>query len=83
MPPRTRIPEDVIRGAGAVGSPRITLSPLEQLALKVIAYFQPVTRMQIGDVGKAVSRDLIAALRSAGVVATGPRSPQPGAPYTL
>jgi segregation and condensation protein B len=73
----------VIRGSGAVGSPRITLSPLEQPALTVIAYFQPVTRMQIGDVlGKRVSRDLIAALRSAGLVATGPHSPQPGAPYT-
>jgi chromosome segregation and condensation protein ScpB len=40
----------VIRGAGAVGSPRITLSPLEQLALTVIAYFQPVM------LGKPVSR---------------------------
>jgi segregation and condensation protein B len=51
--------------------------------LTVIAYFQPVTRKQIGDVlGKPVSRDVIAALRSAGLVGTGPRSPQPGAPYT-
>jgi chromosome segregation and condensation protein ScpB len=42
---------------GAVGSPRITLTPLEHLALTVIAYLQPVARMQIGDVlGKAVSR---------------------------
>jgi segregation and condensation protein B len=73
----------VIRGSGAVGTSRINLSPLEQLALTVIAYFQPITRLQIGDMlGKAVSRDVIGSLRSAGVVATGPRSPQPGAPYT-
>ena len=51
--------------------------------LTAIAYFQPVTRIQIADIlGKRVSRDAIAALRSFGLIATGPRSPQPGAPYT-
>ena len=39
--------------------------------------------MQIADIlGKPISRDAIAALRSFGLIATGPRSPQPGAPYT-
>jgi hypothetical protein len=39
--------------------------------------------MGIADVlGKPVSRDAIAALRSAGLVAAGPPGPQPGAPYT-
>ncbi len=33
--------------------------------------------------GKEVSRDTIAHLRSQGLVASGPRSPQAGAPYTL
>jgi len=33
--------------------------------------------------GKEVSRDTIAHLRSLELVASGPRSPQPGAPYTL
>ena len=32
--------------------------------------------------GKEVSRDTIAALRGAGFLASGPRSPTPGAPYT-
>lgn len=32
--------------------------------------------------GKEVSRDLIGVLRSQEFVASGPRSPQPGAPYT-
>jgi segregation and condensation protein B len=42
-----------------------------------------VTRMGVADIlGKPVGRDAIAALRSAGFLATGPRSPQPGAPYT-
>ena len=32
--------------------------------------------------GRPVSRDVIGALRRAGLIAAGPRSPQPGAPYT-
>jgi segregation and condensation protein B len=59
------------------------LSKFETLLLTAIAYFQPVTRAQIGEfLGREVSRDAIGALRSAGLIAAGPRSPQPGAPYT-
>jgi hypothetical protein len=48
-----------------------------------IGYFQPVTRMGVADLlGKPISRDVIGALRSFDLIATGPRSPQPGAPYT-
>jgi chromosome segregation and condensation protein ScpB len=44
-----------------------------------VAYCQPVTRTGIADaIGQPISHDLIAALRSAGLIATGPRSPQPG-----
>jgi segregation and condensation protein B len=51
--------------------------------LTAVAYFQPVTRVGLGDMlGRKISRDVIAALRSAGLIATGPRSPQPGAPHT-
>lgn len=32
--------------------------------------------------GKEVSRDIIAALRGSSFIASGPRSPMPGAPYT-
>jgi segregation and condensation protein B len=32
--------------------------------------------------GRKISRDVIAALRGAHLIATGPRSPQPGAPHT-
>jgi segregation and condensation protein B len=73
----------VIRAASAGLSKQVKLSPMEQLALTAIAYFQPVTRIEIGDImGKPISRDIIAALRSAGLVSTGPRSPKPGAPFT-
>jgi segregation and condensation protein B len=73
----------VIRASGAVAAPAYKLSPLEQLVLTSIAYFQPITRMGVADIlGKPVGRDAIAALRSCGLIATGPRSPQPGAPYT-
>ena len=74
---------EIIRAAGMVAATPIALSPFEGLVLTAIAYFQPVTRMGIADIlGKPVSRDAIAALRSVGLVAAGPRSPQPGAPYT-
>jgi segregation and condensation protein B len=74
---------DIIRAAGMVAAPPVAFSPLERLVLTAIAYFQPVTRMGVADIlGKPVSRDAVAALRSAGLVAPGPRSPQPGAPHT-
>ena len=51
--------------------------------LTAVGYFQPVTRQQIADLlSKAVSRDVVGTLRRADLIATGPRSPQPGAPYT-
>jgi segregation and condensation protein B len=47
-----------------------------------IAYFQPITRGELSQFfGREVSRDAIAALREEGLVAAGPRSPTPGAPY--
>jgi len=74
---------DVIRVSGAVGTPAVDLSELEKMVLMVVGYFQPVTRMQIAEIlGRPVSRDVIGALRRAGLIGAGPRSPQPGAPYT-
>jgi len=58
------------------------LSKLEAGVLMAVAMFQPVTRGEISDMfGREISRDLIAALRAEGLIAAGPRSPQPGAPY--
>ncbi|NJO54210.1 MAG: SMC-Scp complex subunit ScpB [Bacteroidales bacterium] len=59
------------------------LSPAENLVLMCIAYFQPITRAELGQFfGKEVSRDTIGYLRALGLIAAGPRAPQPGAPYT-
>jgi segregation and condensation protein B len=65
------------------GRTRPDLSQGEAVVLMAIAYFQPVTRAELGKIlGKEVSRDTIASLRAAELIAAGPRSPQPGAPYT-
>jgi chromosome segregation and condensation protein ScpB len=50
---------------------------------RVINY-QPISRGELGEfLGREVSRDLIGRLRSLDLIAAGPRSPQPGAPYTF
>lgn len=76
---------DAIRAATGFGTQEAKpLSQSESLALMAIAYFQPITRGELGKIfGKEVSRDTIGHLRSLGFIAAGPRSPQPGAPYTF
>lgn len=55
----------------------------DMLVLASIAYHQPVTRGALNDMlGREVSRDVIGHLRRLDMIASGPRSPQPGAPYT-
>lgn len=74
---------DVIRVATGQGDVSRPLSQSEALVLMCIAYFQPITRGELSSFfGKEVSRDLIGILRSQDLIASGPRSPQPGAPYT-
>ena len=67
-----------------MGGPRLQpLSRTENLVLTAIGYFQPITRGELWQLfGKEVSRDLIGQLRALNFIAAGPRSPQPGAPYT-
>jgi chromosome segregation and condensation protein ScpB len=89
---RTRkVYSDAIRGAfGATtgqdadsGPGSKPLSSAENLALMAIAYFQPITRGELSSFfGKEVSRDTIGVLRGQDFIASGPRSPTPGAPYT-
>lgn len=65
------------RGGGAA------LSEFESMVLMAIGYFQPVTRAELSKIfGKEVSRDAIGSLRNAALIASGPRSPTPGAPYS-
>ena len=73
-----------IRTATGLGtSDSKALSQAESLVLLCIGYFQPITRAELGAVfGKEISRDTIGHLRKLGFIAAGPRSPQPGAPYT-
>jgi len=76
---------DAIRGAfsTAVGGGGRDLTQSEVLVLMCIAYFQPITRAELSSFfGKEISRDLVGHLRGAALIASGPRSPTPGAPYT-
>ena len=81
---RTRFAETVhIAATPTRSASAATLSDHETAVLAAIAYLQPVTRSALSDLfGKTVSRDTIASLRDAGLLASGPRSPTPGAPYT-
>ncbi len=66
-------------GATNAGPPSFT--KLETLALSAIAYQQPVTRAALSRlVGHDISRDILGRLKSIGVIAPGPRAPEPGAP---
>ncbi|MCK5744945.1 MAG: SMC-Scp complex subunit ScpB [Oricola sp.] len=74
---------DAIRTAIGTKEPIIDLSQSEMLVLMCIAYFQPITRAELSSFfGKEISRDLIGKLRGSDMIASGPRSPTPGAPYT-
>ena len=72
-----------IRAARGEGDAVRDLTQNEALVLTIIAYMQPVTRGAISQLtGREVSRDLIARLHRQALIARGPRSPEPGAPYT-
>ncbi|MER8465683.1 SMC-Scp complex subunit ScpB [Mesorhizobium sp. M1396] len=75
---------DAIRAAvGMSEQEQKNLSQSEVLVLMCIAFFQPITRAELSSFfGKEISRDLIGHLRGAKLIASGPRSPTPGAPYT-
>jgi chromosome segregation and condensation protein ScpB len=74
---------DAIRAVVGDSEKAVDLTQSEVLVLMCIAYFQPITRGELSSFfGKEVSRDLIGRLRGAKLIASGPRSPTPGAPYT-
>lgn len=75
---------DAIRAAvGGGGGGAGDLTQAQALVLMCIACFQPITRAELSSfLGKEIGRDLIGHLRGAGLIASGPRSPTPGAPYT-
>ncbi|NMG41445.1 SMC-Scp complex subunit ScpB [Chelativorans sp. ZYF759] len=74
---------DAIRAAVGSNETATDLTQSEVLVLMCIAYFQPITRGELSSFfGKEISRDLIGHLRGAKLIASGPRSPTAGAPYT-
>jgi segregation and condensation protein B len=80
---RSKFAETIRAAATPTRSATETLSDGEAILLMAIAYYQPVTRGELSKIfGKEISRDTVAGLRDAGFIASGPRSPTPGAPYT-
>ncbi|KQY23752.1 SMC-Scp complex subunit ScpB [Rhizobium sp. Root482] len=80
---RPRFGETILASSASTRSAAAALSEFETMVLVAVGYSQPVTRSELSKVfGKEVSRDTIAALRGTGFIASGPRSPTPGAPYT-
>ena len=72
-----------IRAAADVGGQDLDLREFDVAVLAAIAYHQPVTRDGLKDIfAREISRDLIGRLHARGLIATGPRSPRRGAPYT-
>ncbi|OOY07178.1 SMC-Scp complex subunit ScpB [Thioclava sp. F36-7] len=73
-----------IRAAADVGDQVFELSEFDIAVLAAIAYHQPITRDGLKDIfGKEISRDLTGRLHAHGLIATGPRAPQRGAPFTF
>ena len=73
-----------IRTAADTGDQNLDLREFDVAVLAAIAYHQPITRDGLKDIfGKEISRDLIGRLHARGLIGTGPRSPQRGAPYTF
>ncbi len=72
-----------IKAAADVGDQDLDLREYDVAVLAAIAYHQPITRDGLKDIfGKEISRDLIGRLHAQDLIATGPRSPRRGAPYT-
>ncbi|KEP68975.1 SMC-Scp complex subunit ScpB [Thioclava sp. BHET1] len=75
---------EAIRAAADIDDQLLDLSEFDIAVLAAIAYHQPITREELKDIfGKEISRDLTGRLHARGVIATGPRSPRRGAPFTF
>lgn len=80
---RARFAETIRASSAPTRGGAAALSEFEAMVLMAVGYFQPVTRGDLLKIfGREVSRDTIGALRAAGFISSGPRSPTPGAPYT-
>ncbi len=74
---------EAIGVAANLGGQGMEFTSYEMAVLATIAYHQPISRAGLkGVFGKDINRDLIGRLYAKELIATGPRSPQRGAPYT-
>ncbi|MAC78190.1 MAG: chromosome segregation protein ScpB [Rhodobacteraceae bacterium] len=74
----------IIRAAARAGEQTVDLSDFDTAVLAAIAFHQPITREGLRDIfGKDISRDLIGRLHDQALIASGPRAPRRGAPYTF
>ena len=75
---------DAIKAAADLGEQSLAFTEMEMGVLCAIAYHQPIDRAGLADIfGKEVSREVLARLRYKDLIASGPRSPRPGAPHTF
>ena len=75
---------EAITAAADLGEQSLAFTEMEMGVLCAIAYHQPIDRAGLKDIfGKEISRDLLARLRHKDLIASGPRSPRPGAPHTF
>lgn len=75
---------DAIKVAAGLGDRSLDFTETEMAVLCAVAYHQPIDRAGLADIfGKEVNRDLLARLRFRNLIASGPRSPRPGAPHTF
>lgn len=73
-----------IRAATDAGGQALELNEFDLAVLAAIAYHQPISRDGLKEIfGKEISRDLIGRLAERDLIATGPREPRRGAPYTF
>jgi segregation and condensation protein B len=73
-----------IRGAADKTPQTLDINDFDIAVLAAIAYYQPISRDRLKDIfGKEISRDVISRLSESDLIATGPREPRRGAPYTF
>lgn len=73
-----------IRAAADVAGQGVNLSDGDLAVLAAIAFHQPISRDGLKEIfGREISRDLIGRLAERNLIATGPREPRRGAPYTF
>ena len=75
---------DAIKVVADLVEQSLAFTEMEMGVLCAVAYHQPIDRAGLADIfGKEISRDLLARLRYKDLIASGPRSPRPGAPHTF